>query len=590
MPLFSACAGQLIVQHAPHWDSLATAFASQVQALGIELEYGPPLPLAHQAQHVILRATLQLGKHDPVCAHLHLQLGVDAVLDEESLQAACGLLAVHGRARQAYSPLGVPYLSCFCANLSLHGLLAAMLGKLRGAGTDTCFSSIWHTSLLALTQYLAALRAGADEREPPPDSGWHGPPFQSADGIWFELEVLNPEPWHAFCNALDLSPQLAGRSWRAFMLRYAQARSPLPPEFAQRLRTLSASRIADLAQAHGISYCPLQKPAESGGKLGAAWQFHPRPGPVNALPSFSAATELPLQGVRVIESCRRIQGPLAGFLLANLGADVLRVEPPGGDPLRAMPPLLEIKRVPVSARFAALNYNKSMEEVDLKSAEGQARIRSLARHAHVFLHNWGPGKAGEFALDRADLHAVNPDLLYAWAGGWQDPQQSMPGTDFVVQATSGLATLIRHAPGTAGAPGGSLFTMLDLLGGVLSAQGICAALLARQCAARGLMAADAHIGGSDSNLEAAAMVLLACAAHSAPSTAVLHAWTQHDGQRYLLCQSTALVDSAQQSAEQALAGLQAAHQPSALLCTNLAPLTQALLNDQAQLSSCWNFV
>src|SRR6185437_3384551 len=165
-------------------------------------------------------------------------------------------------------------------------------------------------------------------------------------------------------------------------------------------------------------------------------------------------------------------------LLALLGAEVIRIEPPGGDPLRGMPPIAE----GCSARFDALNRLKTIREIDLKSSAGRAEIREMVRYADVFLHNWAPGKAVLLNLGHEDLSAINPSLVYAYAGGWatdsaeHSSRSPMPGTDFMAQAYSGVARKIADASGT---QGGSLFTVLDVLGGVVSAQGITLALLNR---------------------------------------------------------------------------------------------------------------
>ena len=158
------------------------------------------------------------------------------------------------------------------------------------------------------------------------------------------------------------------------------------------------------------------------------------------------------------------------------------VEPPGGDPLRAMPPCVD----GCSVRFDALNQFKMVQEVDIKSAQGRQAIYELVSQSDVFLHNWAPGKAAELQLDAQDLHAVRPDLVYAYAGGWGQEQVDAPGTDFTVQAWSGIAHTISQ---TSDARGGSLFTVLDVLGGVMAALGISAALLRRGLSGSGLRVA-----------------------------------------------------------------------------------------------------
>jgi len=114
--------------------------------------------------------------------------------------------------------------------------------------------------------------------------------------------------------------------------------------------------------------------------------------------------------------------------------------------------------------------------------------------ADVFLHNWAPGKARELRLDAADLAASRPGLVYAWASGWGDVLGSRPplGTDFMVQAYSGLGGLV--TPGEPPAP--SLMTLTDVLGGLVCAQGVLAALLARVRTGRGQLVSSSLLSAA----------------------------------------------------------------------------------------------
>ncbi|MDE2365853.1 MAG: CoA transferase, partial [Betaproteobacteria bacterium] len=330
-----------------------------------------------------------------------------------------------------------------------------------------------------------------------------GFPFVSLDGVVFELETLNAGPWQKFWSAVGVSSAAAGKGWSAFLLRYAKAISPLPEELSLAISKFSYHRISLLCASTGMAICPVRsihvRAQDNDCKrlwLQGPWEFlfdtnfagrRSSPDSGNAVRSLATgdlpagnlpAANLPLSGLTVIESCRRIQGPLAGHLLALLGAEVIRIEPPGGDPLRGMPPMAE----GCSARFDALNRLKTIREIDIKSSAGQAEIKELARHADVFLHNWAPGKAVLLNLDHEDLARINPSLIYAYAAGWatdsasHSSSSSMPGTDFMAQAYSGVAGKIAESSGTRG---GSLFTVLDVLGGVVAAQGAAIALLNR---------------------------------------------------------------------------------------------------------------
>ncbi len=147
-----------------------------------------------------------------------------------------------------------------------------------------------------------------------------------------------------------------------------------------------------------------------------------------------------------------------------------------------------------SVRFDALNHLKSILEVDIKSTQGRQLVYELAREADVFLHNWAPGKAQEMQLNAEHLRRVQPHLVYAYAGGWGEAPVNAPGTDFTVQAWSGVADAIATKCGTRG---GSLFTVLDVLGGAVAALGVTAALLNRAVTGIGAHVESSLLGAAD---------------------------------------------------------------------------------------------
>ena len=398
-------------------------------------------------------------------------------------QAASGLMSVHGRASGGARPLGVDYVSTLGSALALQGAIACALGQLRGGRFTHCELSLYAAALLAIGQYLAGATAPEDAERLLPGQllAQAHPPFVSADGVRFELEALDAEPWLRFWRAAGVAREAAAAGWRSFQLRYAKAIAPQPAPLLAAVAALPLARWRELARDSGMALCPVRTLAERARDPEATallsqgpWAFSFTPGPAGQRPAATAGT-LPLSGLTVVESCRRIQGPLAGHLLALLGASVIRVEPPGGDALRGMPPMAE----GCSTRFDALNRLKSVVEIDLKSPAGSSDLKELVRSADVFLHNWAPGKAAEFGLDRGDLLKVQPALVHAYAGGWGGAADTrgLPGTDFMAQAHTGVASRIASAGGTRG---GTLFTALDVLGGVVAAQGITAALFGRQ--------------------------------------------------------------------------------------------------------------
>lgn len=403
-----------------------------------------------------------------------------ALEDEVTVQAACGIMHVHGRKSGAPTPLGVDYASTTAGVLAVQGVLAALLAQLRGMDVRRVATSVAQAALLTVSQYLAA--ATTDDGWTEPDRPG-GPPFTSADGVRFEIETLEAAGWDRFWALLDAGETAIRWGWGPFQHRYATATSPLPDELHQ---TASRSRFTALAVAAaeaGISILRVRDVAERSAERAAdgtpglpPWRITAMPGNTRALPPPGLATtaQLPLEGLVVVEAGRRIQGPLAGHVLGLLGARVIRIEPPGGDLMRGMPPMAG----DCSARFLALNRGKEVVEIDLKSAAGRRAVEDLVAGADVFMHNWAPGKACELELDAGHLTAVRPGLVYAWASGWGDALGPRPplGTDFMVQAHSGLAAMVRPHDEP---PAPSLMTLTDVLGGLVCAQGVLAGLFAR---------------------------------------------------------------------------------------------------------------
>ena len=154
---------------------------------------------------------------------------------------------------------------------------------------------------------------------------------------------------------------------------------------------------------------------------------------------------LPLTGVRVVEFCQVLAGPFCGCLLADMGADVIKVEAPEGDVLRAWPPMIE----GYSQYFASVNRNKRSVALDLKIPAELAAARRLALSADVVLENFRPGVMARFGLDHASLAKEKPSLVYCSvsAYGQTGPRATEGGFDMTVQAMSGLMSVT-------GEPGG----------------------------------------------------------------------------------------------------------------------------------------
>jgi crotonobetainyl-CoA:carnitine CoA-transferase CaiB-like acyl-CoA transferase len=147
-------------------------------------------------------------------------------------------------------------------------------------------------------------------------------------------------------------------------------------------------------------------------------------------------TPFPLDGLRVLEYAQYVAGPFAGLLLADLGADVVKVEPPGGDAWRHYDP-----HVPGGSRsFFALNRNKRSVVLDLKAPEGRAASAALIAGADAVIHNLPPERATRFGLDREAVAAVNPRCVWCVVSalGTDGPEAGLTAFDLVAQALSGL--------------------------------------------------------------------------------------------------------------------------------------------------------
>jgi crotonobetainyl-CoA:carnitine CoA-transferase CaiB-like acyl-CoA transferase len=189
----------------------------------------------------------------------------------------------------------------------------------------------------------------------------------------------------------------------------------------------------------------------------------------------------PLQGIRVLDFTRVLAGPSAALALADLGAEVLKVEPPGtGDETRVFPPF----RDEVSHYFLSVNRGKKSIVVDLKTAAGVALVRDLAAQCDILVENYRPGVMDRLGLGYAALSATNPRLIYCAISGFgmTGPLRDRPSFDIVLQALSGALSVngeSGRAPTKLGIPLG------DLVGGINGPIGILAALYERSVTGRG---------------------------------------------------------------------------------------------------------
>jgi len=194
------------------------------------------------------------------------------------------------------------------------------------------------------------------------------------------------------------------------------------------------------------------------------------------------SASLPLHGLKVVEFTHTIMGPSCGLALADLGADVIKVEPaPGGDHTRRLPGF-------ASGFFGLFNRNKRSLAVDLKDPEGRAVVHRAIAAADVAIENYGPGTADRLGIGWDVLRTINPRLVYcALKGFLAGPYETRPALDEVVQFMSGLA----YMTGPPGRPLRAGASIIDILGGTYGAVAILAALRERDRTGKGQMVKSA---------------------------------------------------------------------------------------------------
>jgi len=185
----------------------------------------------------------------------------------------------------------------------------------------------------------------------------------------------------------------------------------------------------------------------------------------------NVAPALPLAGVRVIEFCAVAAGPFCGMLLADMGADVLKVEPPSGDALRSWPPINQ----GFSENFASINRNKRSAVLDLKLPEHAEIARGLCTQADVVIENNRPGVMDRLGLGHERLSRLNGKLVYCSisAFGQHGPRAGEGGFDLTIQAAAGVMSVTgdSDAPVKCGVP------VSDFASGLYGAFAIASALL-----------------------------------------------------------------------------------------------------------------
>lgn len=195
---------------------------------------------------------------------------------------------------------------------------------------------------------------------------------------------------------------------------------------------------------------------------------------------MTAPADRPLEGITVVDLTSNVAAPFGGAILADLGAQVLHVEGPGGDDCRRMAPTMGDS----SAYFQVVNRNKSGLSLDIRVPEDRSRLEELVSSADVFLSNLRPGKLEKYGLDAATLRLRYPRLIHGAlsAYGSAGDERDKPGYDAVLQARTGIASVTGTADGPPVRAGVSI---LDIGAGTWLALGVIAALYRRAVTGHG---------------------------------------------------------------------------------------------------------
>jgi crotonobetainyl-CoA:carnitine CoA-transferase CaiB-like acyl-CoA transferase len=191
-----------------------------------------------------------------------------------------------------------------------------------------------------------------------------------------------------------------------------------------------------------------------------------------ALTMAESAGYGPLAGMKVVELAHIMSGPTCGMMLADMGADVIKVEKPDGDDSRRfLPPAINGE----PAAFMMMNRNKRGIVVDLKTEEGKSVLRRLVAQCDVLIENFRRGTMEDLGLGYEVLKADNPGLIYAEISGFgrTGPYADRPGFDLIAQGMSGLMAITGEGPGRPPVKVGAPVT--DIVAGMLAAMGVCAA-------------------------------------------------------------------------------------------------------------------
>jgi crotonobetainyl-CoA:carnitine CoA-transferase CaiB-like acyl-CoA transferase len=393
-----------------------------------------------------------------IAGGVDLCAGDNAVLPEYDLQSVTGLVDTTGFPDGAPVHSRVPFIALSTALHAACALLAAALG-----GAARVEVSRYLSAVNALTTFLPAGLQGHEASRignaHPASSPWNA--YPTADG-WVLICTSKDEQWRRLCEVAD-HPPLSDPRYALHAARIAERGTvdALLTEWTLGRNTADCAsalgrvgvpvgpilRVPDLAgEANVLVRQPalVKNMADSAADLFRAvtlFEDSPLAGQFT-LPAWRKTAEGgPLAGLRVVEIGQFTTVPLAGRHLAHLGASVLKIEPPGGEPARGWKPLLD----GVSHYYTLTNAGKEVQQLDMRDKDRLAWLRDQIAGADVLIENMRPGVLAQFGLSRGDLAQINPRLVACSVSGF-GARSAYPGRaafDTVVQGMSGIMDMTR---------------------------------------------------------------------------------------------------------------------------------------------------
>jgi crotonobetainyl-CoA:carnitine CoA-transferase CaiB-like acyl-CoA transferase len=426
----------------------------------------------------------------------------DAYTDAE-IQAITGLMDTTGFPGAAPVPIGLPYCEVSAGIYAAAATTAALVAWRRDGLLQDVDVSLYGAATNALTTFLPHVFAGKDPHRignrHSSAAPWNA--YRCADG-WVLICTSSHEQWQRLAALIgDVALTASDYATPRGRVANAEQLDLLIGQWTQRMATsdcvrlcavadIPAGPVLSLAQLvdepnirhRGMIAADARAATPAGWTAGAPFRMSPWPIAAGKAPfSVCAAAHArapiggagPLAGFRVVEIGQYTTAPLVGKHLAALGAEVVKIEPPGGDPTRDWPH----GQGDTSYFFALSNTDKVSVTADLKTDAGKDTLRELLARADVFVENLRPGAMARLGFGPRELAELNPGLVYCSISGFgaTSAYPGRPAFDTVIQAMSGFMDLTRSA----GIPTKAGISAADILSGQMALFSVIAALLQR---------------------------------------------------------------------------------------------------------------